>query len=157
MQHLKKHGFNGHWEIRHECNFKRYDSRPNVSTPLSSVFIRGDEKLLFDSSYALTNERLFSLMGSKQISNKRPPSSRIKAAWAEFMFIVYVVDLICMFRQKLSSLFYKENLPFVASLNTYQTDAWFVRYIRVCSLFKEWNNQSRSVAPLGAEKMCPSV
>lgn len=65
MQHLKKHGFNGHWEFRHVCNFKSYDSRPNVSTPLSSVFIRGDEKLLFDSSYALTNELLFSLMGSK--------------------------------------------------------------------------------------------
>ena len=41
-----------------------YDSRPNVST-LSSVFIRGDLKLLRDSFYTLTNERLFLSMRCK--------------------------------------------------------------------------------------------
>ena len=35
----------------HKCNLKSYDSRPNVSTLLSTVLIRGDLRLLQNSFY----------------------------------------------------------------------------------------------------------
>ena len=54
---------------------------------LKSVFIRGDLTLLCDSFYTLPNERLFLLMRSKYVSEKRPSSSRFKGAWAEFMCV----------------------------------------------------------------------
>ena len=38
-----------------ECNLKSYNSRPNVSTLLSSVFIRGDLVLQKGPFYTLTN------------------------------------------------------------------------------------------------------
>ena len=40
----------------------RYTLLSNVSTLLPGVFIKGDLKLLRDSLYTLTNERLFLLM-----------------------------------------------------------------------------------------------
>ena len=51
--------------LENECNLKSYDSGPNVSTLMSSVFIRGNLKLLRDSSYTVTNERLFLIMRLK--------------------------------------------------------------------------------------------
>ena len=48
--------------LDNQCNLKSYDSAPNVSTPLSSVFIKGDLKLLRDSFNTLTNEPLFLLI-----------------------------------------------------------------------------------------------
>ena len=53
-----------------ECNLKSYDSRCNVSTRLSSIFIRGDQNLLCDSLFTLTNERLFLLMSVKRCQVK---------------------------------------------------------------------------------------
>ena len=50
------------WEA---CNLKGYDSRPHVSTLLSSIFIRGDQKLSATSFYTLTIEHSFLLMRCK--------------------------------------------------------------------------------------------
>ena len=51
-------------------NANGYVSKPNVSTFLSRVFIRGDLKLLPDSFYKLINRILFLLMRCKQVSGK---------------------------------------------------------------------------------------
>ena len=53
-----------------------------LATP---VFIWDDTKLLHEAFYALTNRRLFLLMTRKYMSGKKPPSSRFKGTWAEFM------------------------------------------------------------------------
>ena len=45
-----------------ECNEKSHESRTDVSTLLSSVFVKGDLKLLDDSFYTLTIKCLFSLI-----------------------------------------------------------------------------------------------
>ena len=54
----------------------KLDSRSNVSTPLCSVFIRGDLKLLHDSFYTLTYQRSSFLMMHRSVSSKSQASSR---------------------------------------------------------------------------------
>ena len=47
---------------KNECNEKSHESRTDVSTLLSSVFVKGDLKLLDDYFYTLTVQCLFSLI-----------------------------------------------------------------------------------------------
>ena len=47
---------------KNECNEKSHESRTGVSTLLSSVFIKGDLRLLNDSFYTLTIQSLFSVI-----------------------------------------------------------------------------------------------
>ena len=70
------------WRKMNATFKKSYYSGPNVSTLLPCVF-RGDQKLLRDAWYTLTNvnECLFLLIRCKYVSGKRRPSSQFKGAW----------------------------------------------------------------------------
>ena len=66
-----------------------------------------------------------------------------------FAIIIISPDCIGWFGKhavtKLSFLFLQRK---TACCCCFKLVVWFVRFIRVCSLCKEWNKQSRSVAPL---------
>ena len=58
------HGFDPNL-VYNECKLISYNSRPNFSTLLHSVFIRSDLKLLYKTFYKLNNRSLFACIHIK--------------------------------------------------------------------------------------------